>query len=412
MSTKLFLRATQANSIGATYFDMLTAAGASATTAVVATTNGGTEIQWTQTSGGAELLFVSGRVPAGGFTLTTTDISIWASESGTGIDAAGAYRIFKRDSLGVETELGGGLYSDGVEFTKTTATEMSWTGNPTDTAFAENDRILLKIKAVEAAAGAMSVGTCTLTYDAADAATGDSFFNIAETVAFKAEETSVALTGQQATGTSGSLAASASTALTGQSSTVSIGTLVPSAAYSAALTGQAATGAAGSLAASASIALTGQAATAAAGTLTPAAPVSVPLTGLAATGSAGTLTISVSIQLSGVEATVAAGSPGFSVSLTGVQSTVGIGTLTASTVSAEVVEIVGGGNWRKLPKKQKRIRYSDYANREEYAAALAQALADSSIKIHADSEDDEEELDDDAIIQALTLVMTDERRTH
>jgi len=28
------------------------------------------------------------------------------------------------------------------------------------------------------------------------------------------------------------------------------------------------------------------------------------------------------------------------------------------------------------------------------------------------SEDDEEELDDDAIIQALTLVMTDERRTH
>src|SRR3990167_8774273 len=370
MSTKLFLRATQANSIGATYFDMLTAAGASATTAVVATTNAGTEIQWTQTSGGAELLFVSGRAPAGGFTLTTTDISIWASESGTGIDAAGAYRIFKRDSLGVETELGGGLYSDGVEFTKTTATEMSWTGNPTDTAFAENDRILLKIKAVEAAAGAMSVGTCTLTYDAADAATGDSFFNIAETVAFKAEETSVALTGQQATGTSGSLAASAS------------------------------------------IALTGQAATAAAGTLTPAAPVSVPLTGLAATGSAGTLTISVSIQLSGVEATVAAGSPGFSVSLTGVQSTVGIGTLTASTVSAEVVEIVGGGNWRKLPKKQKRIRYSDYANREEYATALAQALADSSIKIHADSEDDEEELDDDAIIQALTLVMTDERRTH
>ena len=72
----------------------------------------------------------------------------------------------------------------------------------------------------------------------------------------------------------------------------------------------------------------------------------------------------------------------------------------------------GGGNWRKLPRKQKRIRYSDYANREEYAAALAQALADSSITIHADSEDDEEELDDDAIIQALTLVMTDERRTH
>lgn len=186
--TKLFLRSSQTNGIGATYFDMLAVAGAGATTAVVATTTAGTEIQWTQTSGGAELLFISGRAPAGGFTLTTTDISIWASESGTGIDAKGGYRIFKRAADTTETELGGGLYSDGVEFTKTDATEMSWTGNPTDTVFAENDRILLKIKAVEAAAGAMSIGTCTLTYNAADAGTGDSFFNIAETVAFKAED--------------------------------------------------------------------------------------------------------------------------------------------------------------------------------------------------------------------------------
>lgn len=190
MSTKLFLRSTQTNAIGATYFDMLAVAGAGSTTAVVATTTAGTEIQWTQTSGGAELLFISGRVPAGGFTLTATDISLWCHESGTGVDAGGAYRVFKRAADGTESELGGGLYSDGVEFTKDTPTEMAWTGNPTDTAFAENDRILLKIKAVEAAAGAMSVGTCTLTYNAADAGTGDSFFNIAETVTFKAEDAS------------------------------------------------------------------------------------------------------------------------------------------------------------------------------------------------------------------------------
>ena len=189
MATKLFLRSTQANGIGATYFDMLAVAGAGSTTAVVGTTTAGTEIQWTQTDGGAELLFISGRAPVGGFTLTTTDISIWAHESGTGVDAKGAYRIFKRAFIGgIETELLGGLYSDDVEFTKTTPTEMTWTGNPTDTIFLENDRILLKIKAVEAAAGAMSIGTCTLTYNAADAATGDSFFNIAETVTFKAED--------------------------------------------------------------------------------------------------------------------------------------------------------------------------------------------------------------------------------
>jgi hypothetical protein len=186
MATKLFLRSTQTNGIGATYFDMVTTAGAGSTTAAVTTVASGTEIQWTQSAGGGELLFISGRAPVGGFTLTTTDISIWAHESGTGVNAGGAYRIFKRDSGGTETELGGGLYSDGVEFTKTTPTEMLWTGNPTDTAFAENDRILLKIQAANV--GAMGDGTATLTYNAADAATGDSFFNIAETITFKAED--------------------------------------------------------------------------------------------------------------------------------------------------------------------------------------------------------------------------------
>lgn len=187
MATKLFLRSTQTNGIGETYFDMITTAGAGSTTAATTTTASGTEIQWTQSAGGSELLFVSGRAPSGGFTLTTTDISIWAHESGTAVNAGGGYRVFKRDSFGTETELGGGLYEDGVEFTKTTPTEMAWSGNVTDTAFAENDRILLKIKVVDV--GTMGDGTATLTYNAADAGTGDSFFNIAETVAFKAEPT-------------------------------------------------------------------------------------------------------------------------------------------------------------------------------------------------------------------------------
>ena len=166
---------------------MVTTAGAGSVTADTTTVSSGTEIQWTQSAGGSELLFISGRAPSGGFTLTATDISIWAHESGTGVNAGGAYRIFKRAADGTETELGGGLYSDGVEFTKTTPTEMAWTGNPTDTAFAENDRILLKLKAANV--GTMGNGTVTLTYNAADAGTGDSFFNIAETVTFKAEPT-------------------------------------------------------------------------------------------------------------------------------------------------------------------------------------------------------------------------------
>ena len=187
MATKLFLRSTQANGIGAAYFDMLVVAGSASTTGVVTTTASGTEIQWTKTVGGTELLFISGRAPVGGFTLTTTDISIWAHESGTGVNAGGGYRLFKRDGItSVETELLGGLYEDGVEFTKTTPTEMAWAGNPTDTIFLENDRILLKLKAVDV--GTMGAGTATLTYNAADAGTGDSFLNIAETVSFKAED--------------------------------------------------------------------------------------------------------------------------------------------------------------------------------------------------------------------------------
>jgi hypothetical protein len=185
MATKLFLRGTQANGIGATYFDMVTTAGSGAATAVVDTTASGTEIQWTQTAGGSVIQWVSGRAPSGGFTLTTTDISIWAHESAAQANSGGRYRVFKRASNGVETELGGGPFNDGVEF-GTSATEMTWVGNVTDTAFAEDDRILLKVYITNV--GTMGGGrTCTLTYNAADAATGDSFLNIAETVTFKAE---------------------------------------------------------------------------------------------------------------------------------------------------------------------------------------------------------------------------------
>jgi hypothetical protein len=185
MPTVLYLRNTRACGIGPNYFDMIITAGGGSVTAAVTTTASGTEIQWTQSAGGSELLFISGRTPAAGFTLTTTDISIWAHESGTGVNAGGGYRIFKRAADGTETELAGGLYEDAVEFTKTTPTEMAWTGNPTDTAFAEDDRILLKLKAVDV--GTMGAGTATLTYNAAAAGTGDSFLNIAEAVTFKLE---------------------------------------------------------------------------------------------------------------------------------------------------------------------------------------------------------------------------------
>jgi hypothetical protein len=189
MATKLFLRNTTTNGItdsgDAILYDMLAAAGAASDEDAVTTVSDGSEIQWTDTGGGSTVAWISGRVPAGGFTLTTTDISIWARESNMNANAGGRYRVFRYQTGGTVTELGGGPFNDGAEF-GTSATEMVWLGNVTDQAFSENDRILIRVYITNV--GTMGNNfTCTITFNAADGTTGDSFFNIAETVTFKSE---------------------------------------------------------------------------------------------------------------------------------------------------------------------------------------------------------------------------------
>jgi hypothetical protein len=191
LATKLFLRLSTTNGItltGETVYDMVTTAGAgvSGVQPAVATTAGGTELQLFDTTGLAVAAWISGRAPVGGFTLTNTDVSGWFSETNMSANAGGRYRVFKY-SGGVVTELGGGPFSDGVECSVfPTVTEMTWIGNVTDTAFAEDDRILVRLYATNV--GTMGGGfTVELQIDGADGTTGDSFFNIAETVTFKAE---------------------------------------------------------------------------------------------------------------------------------------------------------------------------------------------------------------------------------
>lgn len=188
-------------------YDMVTAFGSAADTAVVNTVSGGTEIIWTKTAGGNTIAWISGRVPAGGFTLTSTFLSIWARESNMNANCGGRYRVFRYQPgpPATLTELGGGPFNDGVEF-GTSATEMTWTGNVTDTTFAENDRIVLKVYITNV--GKMGGGfTCTLTFNAASGATGDSFFQIAETVTFKGEPVAYTLTaGSGSYGVSGASA--------------------------------------------------------------------------------------------------------------------------------------------------------------------------------------------------------------
>ena len=93
--------------------------------------------------------------------------------------------MFKWTSPTTETELGGGPFNDGVEFSTMTGTTMTWVGNPTDTSFAENDRLVLILYITNI--GTMGSGTCTLYFNGTTAAYGDSWLNLNETVTFKSE---------------------------------------------------------------------------------------------------------------------------------------------------------------------------------------------------------------------------------
>ena len=193
MATTLYLRNTTTNAItdtgDAVVYDMITAAGSSVDTDQVTLTNGGTNIQWTQTAGGNSVSWISGRTPAAGFTLTTATFSGWFLQSNMNDEAGGRLRVYRyQPGVPTITELGG-PFDDGVEF-GTLITEMTWTCNNTDTAFAEDDRILIRVFATNITT--MTAGTADFQFNAAAAATGDSFYEIAETVVFKPEDTPVA----------------------------------------------------------------------------------------------------------------------------------------------------------------------------------------------------------------------------
>lgn len=184
MATKLFLTKQSAGFLNKPHYkEMLTTAPATSTTAVTDTVASGTEIIWTNdTTSDQSIAFVT--LPlSSGLTLTNSDISVWCEESNMLANCGGRCRVFRLQADGTETELAGGPFDDGVEF-GTSPTEMLWAQNFTDTAFSAGDRVLLKVYVTNV--GVMDgARTCTLTYNAADAATGDSFFNFpTETMAY------------------------------------------------------------------------------------------------------------------------------------------------------------------------------------------------------------------------------------
>lgn len=174
-------------------------------------------------------------------------------------------------------------------------------------------------------------------------------------------DVSVALTGQVATSSRGSLGPAASKDLSGSAVTSAAGTLTPSLSF--VLTGRAATSAIGSIGPQLSIELTGLSATVAQGTVTAStggdvtvslsglvassaqgalSPAAVrAVTGLAITSTRGSVTPELSKALTGSAASAAQGAlaPTFSLSLSGLASTLSQGTVTP--VSGVTIALTG-----------------------------------------------------------------------
>ena len=185
MATTLYLRNTKSSGVGI-YRDMLIAAGAAANTGVVNTAASGTSIQWTKTAGGELMTFITGRSPSAGWTLAgLVSFSLWAEESQSKANCGIMAHLLKRTAAGVETEIDTGwAYGAPDEITAVSAAEYLWTATPTSTNFAADDRLMLAVYIINV--GTMATGyTCTLTYAAAPAATGDSFLQLTENVTFK-----------------------------------------------------------------------------------------------------------------------------------------------------------------------------------------------------------------------------------
>lgn len=145
-------------------------------------------------------------------------------------------------------------------------------------------------------------------------------------------DVTVALSGQAATASAGTLVPSSTVALSGQAATISAGTLTPT--FPRALSGTAVTVSAGTLTPSSTVPLVGQAVTVSAGTITynAGSDITLALSGQAVAASAGTLTLSSTVPLSGSAATASAGTlvPTFPRALSGTAVTVSAGTVTQS----------------------------------------------------------------------------------
>lgn len=191
----LYLRRSGGTGIG-NFFDVLPTRGSlAATTAIVNSAAGGTEIQWTRTAGGTVIEWISPRFKDPFYFVTpdtglmATSFVLWLNESNA---AANCSIRFKQARLRAGVETPCAQYDIALELptavTKWTINSVgggTYTETPMD--FKPDDRLIVRFYIYPI--GTMGGGqTCTLTYDHNVAnGTGDSFMTIYNTGALKAE---------------------------------------------------------------------------------------------------------------------------------------------------------------------------------------------------------------------------------
>jgi hypothetical protein len=183
--TTILFKTTSLNAIGS-FLDTSATATAAPATGVVATTAGGTNIQWTATSGGSVLEWITLRSPVGGWTLSGQITAVInAFESDAAANAAWRIRLYKRTAAGAETELTGSPWDDVAEL-PTTNTQLSKLFTPTSMSFAEDDRLVIRMFITNT--GTMAAGhTATITYNGNADQVANSRIALFETVPWKVE---------------------------------------------------------------------------------------------------------------------------------------------------------------------------------------------------------------------------------
>lgn len=184
MATKLYLLETTNSGIGS-FRDMGQPPGLNTeNNSVTTTTAGGTQIQLTQAAGGAVLEWISQEIASGWTMSGVINFLFAARESGTSTNAGLRARLWRRNSIGVETEIGTGYDFGSPTELSTSLIDRTWTGTPPSTLFYAGDRIVVRLYAINVGTMGASTSGVTAIYGAPTSGTGAAYVEFAEDVPF------------------------------------------------------------------------------------------------------------------------------------------------------------------------------------------------------------------------------------